>query len=318
MRVAILIFSFLLGAGFQAQAQTESQNNLRRGYEIGPGDKISGKVLGESDFNFDSVVDEDGKIQVPFSPEGIVASCKTERELREVVVEQLKRYLRNPQVSVNVVERNRPPVTIYGEITSPQKITLTRPATLLEIISFSGGVTRSSNGVIEITRTADTTCSRNPEDRWDGAQNVQSGFPTKSFLFSALKDTNPSVFPGDVILVQKFPPVYVVGEVLKPGEISIPEEGLPLMQALAMASGVSRTAKIKDIRIYRKKEGQTQPEVISVDISKVRTGDKEDLMLQPFDIVDVGAKPQSVGSILLDIATGSARNTANVLPMRVF
>lgn len=318
MRIAFFALGFLILVSGHVQAQTEPQNNIRRGYEIGPGDKISGKVLGEGDFNFDSVVDEDGKIQVPFSPEGILASCKTERELREVVIEHLRKYLRNPQVSVNVVERNRPPVTIYGEISNPQKITLTRPATLLEIISFSGGVTRSSNGIIEITRTADNTCSRNPADNWDGVATVQSGFPTKSFLFSELKDTNPSIFPGDVILVQKFPPVYIVGEVNKPGEISIPEEGLPLMQALAMAAGVSRTAKIKDIKVYRKKEGQTQPEVLSVDMSKVRSGAMADLMLQPFDIVDIGAKPQSVGSILLDIATGSARNTANVLPMRVF
>jgi len=316
MRIGFLLIVTMI---FSLSGEVFSQNSetVRRGYEVGPGDKISGKVLGESDFNFDSVVDDDGRIQVPFSDEGIIAACKTERELREVITQHLLKYLRNPQISVNVVEKNRPPVTIYGEITSPQRIVLTRGATLLEIISFAGGMTRESNGVIEVTRTIGNTCSKKPEDNWSGAENVQSGFPTKTFTFSALKETNPSVFPGDVVMIQRFPPVYVVGEVLKPGEISIPEEGLGLMQALAMVSGVGREAKVRDIKIYRRKEGSAQPDVISVDIEKIRKG-ANDVMLQPYDIVDVGLKPRSFTSVLLDIAGGSARSAANTLPLRTF
>lgn len=317
MRIALLL-SIAMIFSLSGEIFGQSTDTNRRGYEIGPGDKVSGKVLGESDFNFDSVVDDDGRIQVPFSNEGIIAACKTERELRETVTQHLLKYLRNPQISVNVVEKNRPPVTVYGEIASPQRITLTRGATLLEIISFAGGMTRESNGVIEVTRTIENTCSKKPEDNWSTAENVQSGFPTKTFTFLSLKDSNPAIFPGDVVNIQRFPPVYVVGEVLKPGEISIPEEGLGLMQALAMASGVGREAKTKDIKIYRRKEGATQPDVISVDIEKIRSGAKSDVMLQPYDIVDVGLKPRSFASVLLDIAGGSARSAANTLPLRTF
>jgi polysaccharide export outer membrane protein len=313
-------FLLIIAIFFSLSGEIFSQNpdTNRRGYEVGPGDKISGKVLGEPDFNFDSVVDDDGRIQVPFSDEGIIAACKTERELREIVTQHLLKYLRNPQISVNVVEKNRPPVTVYGEIASPQRIVLTRDATLLEIISFAGGMTKESNGVIEVTRTIENTCSKKPEDRWTAAENNQMGFPTKSFSFSALKETNPAVFPGDVVLIQRFPPVYVVGEVLKPGEISIPEEGLGLMQALAMASGVGREAKIKDIKIYRRKDKSSEPDVISVNIEKIRKGESGDVRLQPYDIVDVGLKPRTFGSVLLDIAGVSVKSAANTLPVRTF
>jgi polysaccharide export outer membrane protein len=317
MRMGLfLVFSTILA--FFGESYAQNADVGRRGYEIGPGDKISGRVLGEADFNFDSIVDDDGKIQVPFSNEGILASCKTEKELREIVTEHLLKYLRSPQISVNVAERNRPAVTVYGEITNPQRIVLTRTATLLEILSFAGGITKESNGSIQITRTTDKTCSNREEDNWTDPANLESGFPTKTFAFSALKENNPTVFPGDVILVQRFPPVYVVGEVLKPGEISIPEEGLYLMQALAMASGVGREARIKDIRIYRKKDGSAQPEMISIDIRKIRAGTQDDLMLKPFDIVDVGMRSRTVADVLLDIAGGSVRNTANTLPLRTF
>jgi polysaccharide biosynthesis/export protein len=315
MRKYVVLVS-LAALIFSGEILAQSADNIRRGYEIGPGDKISGRVLGEPDFNFDSVVDEDGKIQVPFSNEGILASCKTERELREVVTEHLLKYLRNPQLSVNVVERNRPAVTVYGEIANPQRIVLTRSATLLEILSFAGGLTKDANGQIQVTRTTDNTCSAKAEDNWGQAENMQSGFPTKTFAFSGLKDSNPFIFPGDVILIQRFPPVYIVGEVLKPGEISIPEQGLNLMQALAMAAGVGREAKIRDIRIYRRNDNANQPEVISVDIRKIRAGTDKDVPLQPNDIVDVGVKPRSFGDILLDFAGSTAQSTANILPVR--
>src|SRR5215210_6335215 len=88
-----------------------------KGYLVGPGDVITGKVLGDEEFNFVATVDEDGKIQVPFFEQGISAECRTEKELRTDVVALLSKYLKNPQVTVQVTERNsRPPATIYGEV----------------------------------------------------------------------------------------------------------------------------------------------------------------------------------------------------------
>jgi hypothetical protein len=53
-----------------------------KGYLIGPGDEITAKVVGESEFDFVSTVDENGKIEVPFSDDPIKAQCLSERELR--------------------------------------------------------------------------------------------------------------------------------------------------------------------------------------------------------------------------------------------
>jgi protein involved in polysaccharide export with SLBB domain len=38
----------------------------QRGYLVGPGDEITGRVLGESQFDFVATIDDDGKFQVPF------------------------------------------------------------------------------------------------------------------------------------------------------------------------------------------------------------------------------------------------------------
>src|SRR3982751_2299200 len=89
--------------------------DVPQGYLIGPGDEISGKVLGEEQFDFTSTVDEDGKIEVPFFDKPVVAVCKTERDLRLEIAKLLGKYLKSPQLSVRVTKRNRPPVSIYGE-----------------------------------------------------------------------------------------------------------------------------------------------------------------------------------------------------------
>src|SRR5258708_876369 len=60
-----------------------------KGYLLWPGDEITGKVLGETDFDFVATVNEEGKIEVPFSDKAIVAKCKTERELRTEITELL-------------------------------------------------------------------------------------------------------------------------------------------------------------------------------------------------------------------------------------
>lgn len=307
----------LLGAA-SSLAQTDKVEQSKRGYEIGAGDKVVGRVLGEPDFNFDAIVDEDGKIQVPFSNEGIVAVCRTEKELRSDVAKHLSKFLKNPQLSVNVVERNRPPAMVFGAVQSPQRIALARPATLLELLSFSGGLLPEANGAIQVTRTLSSSCSASSEDNWKATAENPYAFPTRVFNFKNLRETNPQIFPGDIIEVQKFPPVYVIGEVYKPGMVTIPEGGLPLMQAIAMSSGAGREAKLKEIKIYRRKEGVAQPEIITVDAVAVKKGGKDDMLLQPFDIVEVGKSPRSIGSVLLDIANGSVRNTANLLPLRLY
>jgi len=48
---------------------------VQKGYLVGPGDEITGKVLGESEFDFVATVDEDGKIEVPFFDKPVIANA---------------------------------------------------------------------------------------------------------------------------------------------------------------------------------------------------------------------------------------------------
>lgn len=294
--------------------------DTQKGYLIGPGDEVTGKVLGEPQFDFVTTVDEDGKVEVPFFDKPIMAKCKSERDLRVEISKLLARYLKSPQVSLRVTQRNsRPPVSIYGEVRQQQQAVLTRKAHLLELISFAGGVTEKSGGMVQVFRTRPPMCS---EESTASDWKIDSGngldVPSRMYSLASLRqgreEANPEIFAGDIIIVQKAAPVYVVGEVVKPGEMNIPEGGLPLMQAIAMASGITREAKTKTIRISRRKIGSSQPEVITVNYDLIKRGQQKDVMLEPFDIVEVDKAAKKFTDYLLEFATG----LPNRIPIRPF
>lgn len=295
---------------------------IQKGYLVGPGDVITGKVLGDEEFNFVATVDEDGKIQVPFFEEGVLAKCRTERELRADVIGLLSKYLKNPQVTVQVTGRNsRPPATIYGEVRKPEQVILSRKARLLELLARAGGVTEKAGGMIQVFRPQVPICS-DPVDEaeWKAESNNGLDVPSRLYSLGSLRQgneqSNPEIFPGDIIVVQEALPVFVVGEVNATGKVLLPEGGLPLSEAIARVGGVRREAKTKNIKVYRLKPNSKDRDIISVNYNHIREGKQKDLMLEPYDIIEVDKAKKGFGDILLDIATGGIKNLAN-LPITV-
>ena len=299
----------------------------QRGYLVGPGDEITGKVLGEEQFDFVATVDQNGMIEVPFFEKPIAAKCKSERELRTEVNQLLSKYLRNPQLSLRVTERkSRPPATIYGEVRTPQQVVLTRRSTLLELLSFSGGVTEEAGGMIQIFRTQPPICDEGGDDAdWKQANGDALDVPSRMYSLAQVKlgrdEANPVIFPGDVIVVQKAAPVYITGEVVTPQGIYLKEGGMSLSEAIAKIGGVRREAKTKDIKIYRLKPNSKDREIVSANYDAIKKGEQKDLMLEPYDIVEVDKAKKSIAQTVFEIVTGTGRaalgGLGQALPTRV-
>ena len=190
---AILCF-MQLGFGQDLPPGTEPNS----AYTLGPGDEVTVKVLGEPQFDFIAVVDDSGKIEVPFVREPIVARCMTEKDLGVEVSKKLSFYLRDPRINLRVTDRkSRPPVAIYGEVKTPLQVTLTRKATLRELIAFVGGEGEKASGVIQVLRTRPSLCTDALADAWK-AQEMNS-IPSRTFSMN-------SVQSGAGILTRKYIP----------------------------------------------------------------------------------------------------------------
>jgi len=281
-----------------------------KGYLIGPGDVLSIKALGEKDFDVENVtVDDDGKIDIPFIKDAIPASCKTERELTADVAKQWSKFLKNPQVNLRVTARNsRPPVSVIGEVSQNQQYILTRRTHLLEMLSFAGGATAKNGGTIQLIRTRPPICGDAAAmDEWTretAGQGISTRIYTLAAVYHGSEEANPEILPGDIISIPKAAPVYITGEVKKASELELPAGGLPLMQAIALAGGTTNDAKQKDVKVFRRKQGSTQSDILIVNLDAIKKGTQKDIMLEPYDQVEVGKQGETFGSFWMKILTG--------------
>jgi polysaccharide export outer membrane protein len=135
---------------------------------------------------------------------------------------------------------------------------------------------------------------------------------------------NPVIRPGDYILVTEAEPVYITGSVYSPQGVYIRDQ-LTLTRALAMVGGVKKEAKTSDVRIYRQKPGSPEQETIRVDLAAIKKNQKPDILMQPYDVVDV---PEAgvfssgrIGQTLISAVSGGLGNmfsaAGSALPTRV-
>lgn len=326
-RNIVFILGLLLISAMTVFAQeTVSQNNVvaSNNYRIKPGDRLVGKVLGEEEFGFEVIVDENGTFELPFVDKKVQAKCQTQSQVITEVKDYYSKFLRNPLLSIQVAEKSKPaPVTVFGEVVNPQRIELRREARLLELLAFSGGIKKdSAAGLVRVVRTQVPECS-SEDVRADWERDTNGGLEAPTTLYSlssietARNEANPIIYPGDLIIVEEAPSVYVIGEVTALRELKITQEGLSLSEALAQSGGVRSTAKKKEIIIRRLKPNSKEREIIAVNYKAIEKGEQKDIMLEPEDIVIVDKTKKSIGQTILDIAMGSARGAANVLPQTI-
>jgi polysaccharide export outer membrane protein len=287
-----------------------------KGYQVGPGDEITIKVVGEPDFDFAARVNEDGKIDIPFDEKPLDARCKTERQLRSDMRDVLARYLKNPQFNLRVTDQNsRPPVTIYGEVVNPQPVKVMRKVRLVELLATSGGVKEEAGGIVQVFRPQAPICTDGDADAdWAALSTDKTDVPSRLFSLADVRlgkdEANPIIYPGDVIVVQKASPVYVTGEVVSSQGIYLKEGGTSLTEAIAKVGGVRAGAK-KDVKIYRLKPNSKDRETIAVNLEAIKNGKDKDPILEPFDIVEVDKARESIGMQILKFAVGAGKSTVS-------
>lgn len=120
--------------------QSRAPLQADRNYLLGPGDRISVVVYGQADMSLDSVI---------ISPEGLVsmpligpvkAVGTTAANLADGIEATLRpAYLRNPRVTVNVLEYTSKQVTVTGQVTTPGVITIFGNSDLSTVLAKAGG-----------------------------------------------------------------------------------------------------------------------------------------------------------------------------------
>ena len=312
---SILIFSFL-ASNFVVAQETSGPQVPMKGYLFGPGDQIVVTVAGDKEYDFIASIDEDGNLEVPYPDnKAITAKCMTERELRLELTKRLEKWIRTPQVSIRTDKRSRPPAIVYGAVNNPGRVEMMRKATLVEVIAFTGGVREDeSSGVVQVLRTQPPLCAAaDDKDNWKSeTPDDKTSVPSRKYSMANIKigneDANPTIYPGDVVWVQKAAPVYMTGEVFSPQGIYLKEGGLSLQRAIGMVGGFKNRPKTDAILIHRPRPGAVEQwDHIVANLDLIKKGQEKDVILQPYDVVEVLAAKDSVGVQILKFAIGAGK-----------
>jgi polysaccharide export outer membrane protein len=279
----------------QASAPAVSQspdvdNQGIKNYLLGPGDVLDVRVFGQ-DLNATAEVDSDGNVSsLPFLEKPIPAKCRTEKQVQKDIATAYSKFINSPQVSVRIVARNsRQPATVFGAVRQAARFQMQRKLRLNELMAASGGFTERASGTIQILHTEPLMCP-GPGEEAEAAPIDGTKIPMQIVRIAELRmgklEANPVIRPGDFILVTEAEPVYITGSVVSPQGVYVRDQ-LTLTRALAMVGGVKKEAKSSDVRIYRQTPGSPEQETIQVDLAAIKKKEKPDILLQPYDIIDV-------------------------------
>jgi polysaccharide export outer membrane protein len=108
-------------------------------YVIGADDVLSIVFWRDKELSSDVTVRPDGNVSIPLIND-VHAAGLTPAQLKDRIVDESKKYVEDPNVTVVVKTINSRKVFITGEVKKPGAYPLTEPTTVLQLISVSGGL----------------------------------------------------------------------------------------------------------------------------------------------------------------------------------
>jgi polysaccharide biosynthesis/export protein len=252
----------------QSQA-TSSVPSSSSPVRLGTGDLVEVSVYNVPELSTKTRVSSAGDIYLPLIDYVHVGGLSTYQA--EALIQQRLSdggFVKSPHVSLLVQEYASQGASVLGEVARPGIYPVLGQQRLFDVISAAGGFTEKAGQSITVTHRGQldnpvtVPLARNATDSPEG---------------------NIAVFAGDTIVVRKADVVYVVGEVGRPSGFMMDSGHLTVLQAIALAGGTTRVAKLSGTRILRK--GPTGISETPVELKKILEAKAPDLAMQADDIL---------------------------------
>lgn len=194
---------------------------------IGPRDFIEVKVFQDPNLYTKMTVTDDGRIAMPLIGK-VDVSGLTPTEVETRIKGLLEKYIKNPDVTVTVLEAGSKPISVIGAVSRPGRIGITGNINLIQAITQAGGLANGYGRALYILRTAANGLTE------------QISIDIDDLMVNGNPDLNLPLRPNDVINVPVDGSIniYVLGEVMRPGSVQFRRSQTPtLLQVLAAAGG---------------------------------------------------------------------------------
>ncbi len=238
---------------------------------LAAGDLLEVGVYNVPELSTKARVGNSGDVYLPLIDYVHVADLSVE-EAQSLIQKRLEDggFVRSPHVTIFIDESASQGVTVLGEVARPGIYPALGERKLYDLISAAGGFSPAAGRKVSIIRQRSQ------------AAPITVNLPRN--LADDLQD-NIEILPGDTITVPRAPIIYVVGDVGHPTGLLVDNGSLTVLQALALAGGTNRTAKMGGTRIIRK--GPTGMTETRGPLKKMLEAKAPDVTLQGDDILFV-------------------------------
>jgi len=270
-----------------------SVESIRPNYELGPSDQFMVHAPDAEELNDKTFrVEDDGTATMPLV--GVVKiSGFTVSQVEDDLKNRLKTYVRNPLVSITVVQFRSSPVFFVGQFQRPGIYALQGRHTLIEMMQSVGGLQPTAGRRIKVTRKSESGPIPLASAAVDPATKTSS---VEISLVSLTQNINPAedieLQPYDVISVDRAEQVYLVGAFAgKTGGIEVGDRDyISVLQVLSQAGGLTPNAIPEKALILRPVLDTARRAEIPINLAKVLSTEGNDFPLLPNDILFVPAK----------------------------
>jgi polysaccharide export outer membrane protein len=254
-------------------------------YRIRQGDEITVTIFGEASLTPAGPlrVVQGGTIVLPLAGEVSIGGLTT-AQASNAVAQKLRKYLRDPRVTVAVYSVGPVEALVLGNVKVPGKYTLPPPARLTDAIAAAGGL-----GPID---------GDFPDARLEAPEGTTSTASLQKLLHDGDEAQNVTLESGETVYVPS-PATFTVvvsGAVDKPGDVSL-HEGDDVAMAVARA-GASSNAKsdLNHVTVsHTGLDGKTTTQMVNL-YPILKEGDlSHDIKLQKGDLVFVPQGANHVG-----------------------
>ncbi|MFZ6742780.1 polysaccharide biosynthesis/export family protein [Undibacterium sp. JH2W] len=232
---------------------------------IGEGDQLLITVFGQPDLTADVTIGESGVITLPLVGT-VEVKGKTATEIAATFAKKLEQgqYIKNPRVSIKVIQQLSRTFSVLGEVLRPGRYPLQGQISILEALGLAGGVSQKAEKSLRILR-------REPGKP---ASELQEYASIKLELDASklAPELAQKIQANDVLFVPQLKNFYVYGEVRRPGIYPM-EEDLNVMRVLSIGGGITDRGSVRRIIIHRKTESGELREISAGITDKVMPGD---------------------------------------------
>jgi polysaccharide export outer membrane protein len=238
--IVAVIGAVLMHFNGLAQTPAQPQQVAAAQYRLALGDTIRITVFQVADLSLETRITEAGVISYPLLGSVNLAGL-TIAEAEQKIAKGLRdgNFVRQPQVSITVIQARGNQVSVLGQVGRPGRYPLeTGEVRLTDMIATAGGIAPGGSDVVVIVGT------RNGQP-----YRVEIDLP--SVFGPNRRSADVLMQNGDVVWIERAPTIYMYGEVQKPGAMRL-ERGMIVMQALASAGGLTPRGTLRGLRVSRK------------------------------------------------------------------